>query len=296
MLAAAYFRRTGDLEFLRADLRRTSALALRLDRSLRRRRRRRLRRVRARRRRSASCNRGGRIRTTPCSTTTARWPRRRSRCARCRATSTRRGSRRRSSPIALGRPAEAEDYARRAVAMRDALRSSASGDEELGTYVLALDGAKRPCRVRDLQRRPRVVDGDRGRRRARARVAETLMSDEWFSGWGVRTLAATQARYNPMSYHNGSVWPHDTAIIAAGLRALRISRHGRPAVRGDARGQRVRRPAPVARAVRAGSRAGRARGRRCTRSRARRRRGRRARCSCCCRRRWACRSTAARAR
>jgi glycogen debranching enzyme len=49
------------------------------------------------------------------------------------------------------------------------------------------------------------------------RVSETLMADPSFSGWGVRTVASGAARYNPMSYHNGSVWPHDNAIVAAGL-------------------------------------------------------------------------------
>ncbi|WP_427005187.1 glycogen debranching N-terminal domain-containing protein [Pseudarthrobacter sp. H2] len=48
-------------------------------------------------------------------------------------------------------------------------------------------------------------------------VAERLMSPEMFSGWGVRTLASDMGAYNPASYHNGSVWPHDNAIIAAGL-------------------------------------------------------------------------------
>ena len=48
-------------------------------------------------------------------------------------------------------------------------------------------------------------------------VAEHLLSDEMFSGWGIRTLATSMACYNPMSYHNGSVWPHDNAICASGL-------------------------------------------------------------------------------
>jgi glycogen debranching enzyme len=48
-------------------------------------------------------------------------------------------------------------------------------------------------------------------------VAETLMADASFGGWGLRTVAAGAARYNPMSYHNGSVWPHDNAMAAAGL-------------------------------------------------------------------------------
>ena len=53
---------------------------------------------------------------------------------------------------------------------------------------------------------------------ARARrVAETILAEDSFSGWGIRTVASGQARYNPMSYHNGSVWPHDNAVVAAGL-------------------------------------------------------------------------------
>jgi glycogen debranching enzyme len=48
-------------------------------------------------------------------------------------------------------------------------------------------------------------------------VAETLFTDEGFCGWGIRTVASSERSYNPMSYHNGSVWPHDNAFIAAGL-------------------------------------------------------------------------------
>lgn len=58
--------------------------------------------------------------------------------------------------------------------------------------------------------------------RRAARVAESLFDDRLFTGWGIRTLAGTEARFNPMSYHNGSVWPHDNALIAAGL-----ARYGR---------------------------------------------------------------------
>ena len=53
-------------------------------------------------------------------------------------------------------------------------------------------------------------------RRAR-QIANQLLGEEFFTGWGVRTVAASEARYNPMSYHNGSVWPHDTALIALGF-------------------------------------------------------------------------------
>ena len=57
-----------------------------------------------------------------------------------------------------------------------------------------------------------IVDDDKAQA-----VARHLLSDEMFSGWGTRTLAASMGGYNPVSYHCGSVWPHDTAIVAAGL-------------------------------------------------------------------------------
>jgi glycogen debranching enzyme len=49
------------------------------------------------------------------------------------------------------------------------------------------------------------------------RVAGTLLGSACFSGWGVRTVSRSAARYNPISYHNGSVWPHDNAVIALGF-------------------------------------------------------------------------------
>jgi glycogen debranching enzyme len=90
--------------------------------------------------------------------------------------------------------------------------------EHEGTYALALDRDKRPCRVRSSNAGHCLYAGIARPDRA-ARVAETLLRPSSFSGWGVRTLDAGEVRYNPMSYHNGSVWPHDTAIVAAGLAA-----------------------------------------------------------------------------
>ncbi|HHM06025.1 MAG TPA: amylo-alpha-1,6-glucosidase [Gammaproteobacteria bacterium] len=88
--------------------------------------------------------------------------------------------------------------------------------EEIQTYALALDGAKRPCRVRSSNAghvlATGIADPVRGRQ-----VAQSLLAPASFSGWGVRTIAAGEARYNPMSYHNGSVWPHDSALVAAGV-------------------------------------------------------------------------------
>src|SRR5690606_9655468 len=89
-------------------------------------------------------------------------------------------------------------------------------DEALGTYALALDGDKRPCRVRTSNAGHALFSGIALPERA-GRVVETLTSRAFFSGWGVRTVAASESRYNPMSYHNGSIWPHDNALIAAGF-------------------------------------------------------------------------------
>jgi glycogen debranching enzyme len=88
--------------------------------------------------------------------------------------------------------------------------------EEIGSYALALDGDKRPCRVRSSNAGHALFAGIAEPDRA-ARVAATLMSLEHFSGWGVRTLATSERRYNPMSYHNGSIWPHDNGLIALGF-------------------------------------------------------------------------------
>jgi glycogen debranching enzyme len=88
--------------------------------------------------------------------------------------------------------------------------------EELGTYALALDGAKERCRVRTSNAGQLLFTGIVREDRAR-RVASDLMSQKFFSGWGVRTVARGEARYNPMSYHDGSIWPHDNALIALGF-------------------------------------------------------------------------------
>ncbi len=88
--------------------------------------------------------------------------------------------------------------------------------EDIGTYALALDGEKRPCRVPASNAGHALFAGIAAPDRA-ARVAARLMAPDMFSGWGVRTLPVGQSRYNPMSYHNGSVWPHDNALIALGF-------------------------------------------------------------------------------
>jgi glycogen debranching enzyme len=115
----------------------------------------------------------------------------------------------------LGHAVKAVDYDRRAEVLRQAF-DAAFFDEALGTYVLALDGDKKPCRVRSSNAGHALLTGIAMPERAQV-VARTLLDAASFCGWGIRTLASTAARYNPMSYHNGSVWPHDNALIAAGF-------------------------------------------------------------------------------
>ena len=88
--------------------------------------------------------------------------------------------------------------------------------EDMGTYALALDGEKRPCRVRTSNAGQVLFSGIASPERAE-RVMRDLMRPSLFSGWGIRTVAREERRYNPMSYHNGSVWPHDNSLIASGL-------------------------------------------------------------------------------
>jgi glycogen debranching enzyme len=88
--------------------------------------------------------------------------------------------------------------------------------EEKGFYALALDGDGRPCEVRTSNAGHLLFVGLPSPERAQ-RVGDQLLSASFHSGWGVRTLADDEILFNPMSYHNGSIWPHDTAICAAGL-------------------------------------------------------------------------------
>jgi glycogen debranching enzyme len=87
---------------------------------------------------------------------------------------------------------------------------------DLGTYALALDGEKQRCAVRTSNAGQLLFTGIARPERAKE-VADGLMRPEFFTGWGIRTVASAEPRYNPMSYHNGSVWPHDNALIALGL-------------------------------------------------------------------------------
>lgn len=87
---------------------------------------------------------------------------------------------------------------------------------EIGTYALALDGQKQQCKVRTSNAGQVLFTGIAPRERATA-VAADLMRPSFFSGWGLRTVSSEEKRYNPMSYHDGSVWPHDNALVAFGF-------------------------------------------------------------------------------
>jgi glycogen debranching enzyme len=114
----------------------------------------------------------------------------------------------------VGLPDEALRWSKRAEALRVKFEQQ-FWDADIQSYVLALDGAKRPCAVRTSNAGHVLFTGIASRERAEV-VARTLFAPTAFSGWGIRTVAATESRYNPMSYHCGSIWPHDNAVIAAG--------------------------------------------------------------------------------
>lgn len=115
----------------------------------------------------------------------------------------------------LGLRERAAELTSQADQLRDQF-NEAFWSDELGTYALALDGNKEPCLVRSSNAGHTLLAGIVPEGYAETLV-QTLMARESFSGWGIRTIATTAARYNPMSYHNGSVWPHDNALIALGL-------------------------------------------------------------------------------
>ena len=189
----------------------------RLDRLVRRSRRRRLRRVPAPRESTASTTRTGRTRTTRWSSTTARSRTRRSRRSRCRATSTTRSCASRSSHGACGATRR-----RRCVSKREA-----------ATLRERFDAAFWLAGARLVRARPRRATSGRSTRSRRTwaiccgaasfppsasrEVAAKLVSGPLWSGWGVRTLAADEPAFDPLEYHNGTVWPHDNSLIALGL-------------------------------------------------------------------------------
>jgi glycogen debranching enzyme len=117
--------------------------------------------------------------------------------------------------LRLGKPEKARELEAQAAELAERFEDAFWCDD-LGTYALALDGNKEPCKVRTSNAGQLLFTGVAREDRAR-KVAADLFRPHFFSGWGIRTVAHGQARYNPMSYHDGSIWPHDNALIALGL-------------------------------------------------------------------------------
>jgi glycogen debranching enzyme len=119
----------------------------------------------------------------------------------------------------LGRPEIARRLSEDARILRERFEQS-FWCERISSYALALDNKKRQCEVRASNAGHSLFCGIASPERARM-VAEQLTSENSFNGWGIRTVAEGEARYNPMSYHDGSVWPHDNSLIAAGFSGYR---------------------------------------------------------------------------
>ena len=115
----------------------------------------------------------------------------------------------------FGQSDRARDLLAQAAALREKFEE-AFWCEGLSTYALALDGKKRPCRVSSSNPGHCLFGGIVRKDRAH-RLAAHLLSDKMFSGWGIRTIGVDESRYNPMSYHDGSIWPHDNSMIAEGF-------------------------------------------------------------------------------
>jgi len=122
---------------------------------------------------------------------------------------------------ALGRPEMARRLSEDARLLQERFEQAFWSDR-IGSYALALDALKRQCEVRASNAGHCLFCGIASPARARL-VAEQLTSDNFFNGWGIRTIAEGEARYNPMSYHDGSVWPHDNSLIAAGFEKYRLT-------------------------------------------------------------------------
>jgi glycogen debranching enzyme len=120
----------------------------------------------------------------------------------------------------LGYEDEAVAWSTKAAALRERFERDYWMPEKQ-CYALALDGDGRQCDVVTSNAGQCLLTGIASAEHG-AQIVARLLRDDCFCGWGVRTLASTERRYNPMSYHNGSIWPHDNALVAAGF-----ARYGR---------------------------------------------------------------------
>ena len=189
-------------------------------------------------RRAGSRTSRGRTRATRSASTTARSRGRRSRRPRCRATSTTRSS---ASPSSRGRSGTTSRSRSGSRPRRRRCRIRFDErfwvDERGGYYALALDGDKRPVDSLCSNIGHLLWSGIVPPERVET-IANRLLGDELWSGWGIRTMSTADAAYNPLSYHNGTVWPHDTSLGAWGLaragRAADVWTIARRAARGGA--------------------------------------------------------------
>ena len=123
------------------------------------------------------------------------------------------------SAALIARAFQETEFAERLEAQAEALREKFDQVfwcDDLGMYALALDGEKNQCRVRTSNPGHALFCKIAKEERAKT-LAASLMTEQLFSGWGIRTVGSGESRYNPMSYHNGSVWPHDNALIGMGF-------------------------------------------------------------------------------
>jgi glycogen debranching enzyme len=117
----------------------------------------------------------------------------------------------------LGDTARADRLLEESATLQKKFESSFWMEEE-GFYALALDGRKRQCRVLTSNAGHCLFSNISSPERSAA-VISRLMEDDLYSGWGIRTLSTREVFYNPMSYHNGSIWPHDNSLIGWGIGA-----------------------------------------------------------------------------
>jgi glycogen debranching enzyme len=119
----------------------------------------------------------------------------------------------------VARRLEKPELADRLMEEADQLRTNfqrAFWCDAIGMYALALDGQKRQCEVRSSNAGQCLFSGIADPESTN-RIIEKLGQPPFFSGWGIRTIASSEKNFNPMSYHNGSIWPHDNSLIACGL-------------------------------------------------------------------------------